>query len=64
MKSLQGKLAGALSENGVLKEQINDEQSQADQANKELESAKAEIEKLKSKVLKEQEKVKLKEADY
>ena len=48
----------------MLKEQINNEQSPADQANKELESAKAEIEKLKSKVLKEQEKVKLKEADY
>ncbi len=60
-KSLQGKLAGALSENGVLKEQINNEQSQADQANKELESAK--ILELKSRVEEAEAQVKLKEAE-
>ena len=46
----------------MLKEQINNEQSPADQANKELESAKAEIEKLKSRVEEAEAQVKLKEA--
>jgi hypothetical protein len=50
-----------LSENGVLKEQINNEQSQADQANKELESAK--ILELKSRVEEAEAQVKLKEAE-
>jgi len=63
VESLQGKLAGTLSENGVLKEQINNKQSPADQANKELESADAEIVNLKSKIEEAEVQVELKEAE-
>jgi len=63
VESLQRKLAGTLSENGVLKEQINNKQSPADQANKELESADAEIVNLKSKIEEAEVQVELKEAE-